>query len=215
VDTIANSVELTDFLRKSIKRELLKGKFVSEFDALYTDSAKLALDCYNTYFLNEGKGTLAEIKHMPDGWLPEMDAIAVKVKGNTQKLHFNGYSRFLPWKVKEDGAEDYSIKEEKRRFRQMDIYKTPQLNLKDHTALENRYHDLAKRGVDLKKQRESLEAEIQTVLLGATTTGKLCTIWPEIEPIIKKLTKTQAVSKNLPVKLLNDLNQKLGLKKAA
>lgn len=210
--SITKSIRLTESLRGEIIAVLMKGKFVKETDALYAESAKIADAAYVRFFADEAD-TLRKMKTLPGGWLPELDAIKVKFGGSdsqTVKLHFNGYSRFLPWRYFADGEAKPS--EEKRIFRQIDIYLSPQLALSKTDPLSKRYFALVLASEKLAKDRKALDVELKCVLGAVNTTAKLIAMWPEVADTVASLLPSEATPiKNLPAKTLRDLTAKLGL----
>jgi Nucleotide modification associated domain 5 len=216
--TTIKTVKLTDHLRRVISDELMKEKYVAEFDAVYANAARLAADVYSHYF-SEAEVTdpnlLKRMNALPAGWLPELDAVVARFggpKAQIQKLHFNGYSRFLPWKHWGNNEKPF---EDKRRFRQTDLYRDAHVVVSRDHPLALRFFSLSTQAESLVKERKKLESEITGVLCSVTTTGKLVSIWPEVEPIVAKLSPIERPAGNLPAKVLNNLNAQLGLKKVA
>jgi len=203
---VIRSVKLTEGLRDQLLQQLTKDKYVKEWDKIFEESAELTRRFYSLF--REENGLLDQFSKLPAGWLPESNAIKVKVSGVKYKLHFNGYSRCLPWRhIK-------GIKEEKRPFRQIDLYSEVQVGVPRTHELGSDLSDLILRAQKLEKEEKDLRNEIIGVLCSVTTTGRLCQVWPEIEPLVKKTLPREVQANQLPARVLTNLNAKLNLKVA-
>jgi hypothetical protein len=201
---------MTDDLRGQIKSELLKGKFDKDYEPLYVEAAELARNCYDRLFSVKQRSS---INDLPEGWLPVHDKIIVKFGySGTQDLHFNGLSRFLRWRKNDDSK---AIATVNMRYPQRFMYMHPHLDLPKDDKLTKQFLSIKERNDALKKKEEDLEKEIKSVLYSASTTGKLITVWPEIEPTVKKFAPIDRPLNTLPAKVLTNLNEQLGLKKVA
>lgn len=199
------SVSLSDERRKRLIATLITERFEKPVRALVPKHASLALAVYHDYFT---RSQIEKMNALPEGWLPRLSHISARFgvgDGSSANLSFNG---------------EFSL------FREIICCKIRALPEVEHPVPYNRMHlsnDYAK-DHPLTVRRESIRAEIRSlraeidkikleisgVLNSVTTTGKLVSVWPEIETTVRKLFPIERV--NLPAPVVTDLNLKLGLK---
>lgn len=199
------SVSLSDERRKRLIATLITERFEKPVRALVPKHASLALAVYHDYFT---RSQIEKMSSLPDGWLPKLSHIGARFgvgDGSHVNLSFNGeFPLFRD--IICCNARNLPDVERPVPYNRMHLSED---YAKDHVLTAYR-EKLRSEVRSLRAEIDKIKLEISGVLNSVTTTGKLVSVWPEIETTVRKLFPIERV--NLPAPVVTDLNLKLGLK---
>jgi hypothetical protein len=180
------SVKLTGMDRDGIVRRALEHAFAKEDAALAKRDSALARRCYNAIFpLSIRK----MVEALPPGWTEE-----------TTKPNFNVGGLHIAFKS-----------EEALRIPSRGGYQRLG-DIKDR-ALIDAVNELLAARKDRDERRKQVEAATKAIVNSCGTTKQLREIWPQGEQFYRHIEPAARV--NLPAAQIQQLNEMLGLKKAA
>lgn len=201
------SVRLTHDMRSSIRAALLKHRFEKDVRALIKERAAFARAVYDDIYKAKQRQI---IDSLPQGWLPITGAISVKFGATYVSLEFSG------------GGEG-GLKVRQITGEPLDSVHLPVAAKHSHGCvavydaghrLSTRHEKIAAATADLKKAISEADAQISAALDATSTTAGLVKVWPEIEPVLLKLSPASVPLPAVPTAKLNEMLN-LPLRKAA
>lgn len=178
------AIRLTNRIRSSILKQLISDRFDKDDKELKLRECRLALEVYHdNYSVDE----LELMDKFPEGAFHRMREIGVQFGACYTYLKC-----VVPGKEKETTLRIFA----KHQHTVMKVYPVSH-------KLTKAYEKLSNDRKALKEQRRDAEYKAQAVLDSASTMGKLKSIWPEIEPYLKKFETTPAGLPSVPVEAVN------------
>lgn len=190
------SIRLTNEIRESITKAMLKHRFSKELEKLLRMRAKLADRVYrDLYTASERK----QMEALPGGWLPSSEGIKFQASGCYQHIPFNGgfYGELnsaitsKPERVPRLFAAEHNGSCVK-------VYDGAHPISAAHMEAEASFKDLSDRYSTAKRQ-------IEAALAKASTTKRLIELWPEAAPFCAPFEKDAPSLPSVPVSTLNAL----------
>jgi translation elongation factor EF-G len=177
--------------REDILKQLLKGKFEKQEEALKEELFDLAEECYNRVY---DKKTIDQMESLPDGWLHLNNDVSVR---------FGEKERYY----------DHIKLRENKRFLSKHRYSC-HLVLDDQDPLFDKYEKIRDKKSELSEKRNKIRAEVNSILNSHNTTLQLIKSWPEIESIVHQVCGEVVKNKakyHVPATVIDSLNEQLGL----
>ena len=178
------TVKLNTSLRQAILKRVLNYRFQGPEEELLKQKHALAQEEYQNLFSPH----VAALKSLPEQWRTTGSELRVSMGGaltdlplGESKLVFRGYSNVV--------LHVYDVK----------------------SKVFQRWTKIQEQERTLRDQRRQAKVEVEAILNQATTLGKLITVWPEVEPLVKDMDAAKAVSYGVPTVVMADLNKSLGL----
>ena len=181
------SVRLTKDMTDDITRALIKHKLEKREAELTKLGYRLALRIYQNQFSAADR---RKMDALPDGWLPEIDSVHVKVGGDYRTFCF--------------GPEDDKGRSPRKRA-PANRDRTFMYEVRSEIGAEVR--EYITEADAIKEARNELKAKAAGVLASVTTTARLAEVWPEVVPFIPKY-----VPRQLPAVRRDELNAAFGLR---
>ncbi len=181
-------MRLTNDIRDAVQLALMKGKFDKDWDKLTKRKENLARKLYNHALSPKQRKILAEA---PDEWFPTTSHIKAELGGCFDGHHLDE-NRRVPYGMQYACAVKLD---------------------KDH-VLTQEHCDIKSAEIGLRDRQRALEAKLRGVLWACTTDKKLKEVWPEVGPIVDKITGSIPTA-NLPMLNTDDLTQAFALKKVS
>lgn len=182
------TVKLTHGMRDIIAGEILEHRFKGTREAIEAKRKKLNEDIADQALTKKDRATIASI---PKGWLAETDCIRVNFNGC--RYHCTLPAR-RPFPASMFSSSFYHVS----------------LTFSADSPIFQRWEALEKEAKQYSEDYSQRRKEVHAVLNSVTTLGKLFSIWPECEPIVKGL-KLSAPAYPVPAVQLKTLNKALGL----
>lgn len=184
------TLRITESMREAITRRLLQHRFDKEKKSLKRRAHELAMKVHR---LRYDVATRKQMDSLPEGWLPTLIKVEVKIGGSWKRLHYVESVR-IPFA--DQGA-------------YVDLSKVKNADalmpaLKEHFEAESA---LAREELDLKRKTEGALASFGSI-------NRLVSAWPEIKPFVDQLGY-DGEKKSLPAVIPADLTASLGLQTAA
>jgi hypothetical protein len=189
---------LTKDIRDEIVMDLLRHSFKDRIEALYAERSALAQKIYEDAFSADAR---KKMQALPDGWLPEVNSINVRLGSDYTSFEFSGglygdinrimkckqpESRRIPFKFRGGCVASYEA--------------THSLAL-EHERIGN----LRK---SLWEEIESAKRAATTAVNAVSTVKRLIEVWPEVDPFASKHSTEKP---QLPAVPTAQLNKILGL----
>ncbi len=175
---------ITADIRDSIL-DRLKDQFTPRFDEL----GKLEHDVAEKAYAEMMGSDAIQMVALPEGWLPTSSSITV-----------------CPERKRADYYESFSFAHPKRfKADKNNYYDSPSAQLlefcKSYTADKAQAHT----------DRKEALSEARRVIESVTTLNKLIEVWPEMASVIRDIGEEPNPTKQVPAKILDQLNAKLRL----
>jgi hypothetical protein len=175
-------------MRDSISSAILEHRFKEAREALSARKQKLAEDIADQVTTKKERDIMAKI---PKGWLAETDSIRANFNGCRYNFALSAPRPFPAIKF---NSNFYSVG----------------VTFSADSPIFHRWEAIEKESKQYSEEYSQRSKEIRAVLNSVTTLGKLFTVWPECEPIVKRL-KFSAPVYPVPAVQLKTLNKALGL----
>lgn len=192
------SWKLTQEDRANLSSAILQHRFAATGVKLAAEEAALAAKCFEKAF---AKADRTQMEALPDGWLPTICSIRVQFAGRVQMLDFAGREHLRVFRAPLADPVWRRVPSKLERGVLLVVEATERLGI----AHEQHQQAVRKAREDL----SNLARQIDAVMSQATTSGKLITLWPEVEPFIASMRK-RAPAK-VPAVPIVALNKMLGL----
>lgn len=183
------SVRLTNAMRESICRELLKQRFEAEEEVLLNDKLDFADRCYNAVYSPEERKIMSKL---PNGYMPTCTETSFCFQKAWYALRFRNAKR-IPW------ADRNSWHAERFSF-------------SDENLLVKEWAELQRRSDSLKEMKSEAKTKIMAILRGISTVKRLLETWPEVAPWLPASEADASI--NLPAVPVAEINAMLNLKSA-
>lgn len=183
------AVRLTNYMRDSIRVELLTRRFKDEREQLSKDWTKLGEDCYRDLYPPD---VLRKMKALPGSFFPSVNDLTFKFGGDVKQLYW-GEDGTTSRRVSFDHSEDVAK-----------VYPATH-------PLTDRFRELNARKAKRKEQEQQLKAEINAILNSTSTVQALINKWPTVEPFARKYLQAAQKAAQLPVPVPEHLDKALDL----
>lgn len=140
--------------------------------------------------------TLKKMKALPPGWLPLDNDVLVKISGTVQRIYF---------RHKIGKKREY----DKRIMSSAHISGCAEIYDGGHPVAEAQEHFL-KLKTELENDESAARAEAMATLNRASNLKRLLEMWPDIEPITRKIF-SEETGNTLPVVAVDKLNERFKL----
>lgn len=193
--------KLTNWIRESIAKDLMKHRFADQALQLVRDRAALAADVYNDVYCEADRRKMVAL---PSGWLCSDRNITVQFGDGRgfEQLHFSGAVYGEVGTVLKDPIEPVEMLVTHQHERGCaKVYELTH-------PFSLRRDDLRARDKDLGEAIRTARRQTEQALLKATTIKRLIELWPEIEPFASDYEEKP---KPLPALPTSELNALLGL----
>ena len=157
------STRLTNDMRDKIVSKLIRDRFFSEEQKLIKKREAFAKKVYNDVYSKKERDLMDSL---PDNWLKKRDSIKVQF-GSSYDIAYISFGERLPLPYKDDG-------------RVVKIYD------QEHN-IAKQYKELKNKETMIREDKKNAESKAYSILNSVTTTGKLFSVWPEIEPTVSKM----------------------------
>lgn len=194
---------LTNDIRDSIERDLIRHRFQPEIDAIEDRLQNLGAEVYDAAY---DADTQAKMQALPDGWLFQDDDFEVVFAGQRVRIHFNGY---MYRGEKFGGLIDNRPKVIRR------VLEKHRSGVIAKFAAD---HPLSQAFETINMDRERLKETIQVAkrqtraaLNAVSTVEALIKAWPEVKPFAELWIEEKDSRPKLPAIPVENLNAALGL----
>lgn len=199
----SNVTRLTNDIRDSIERDLIRHRFQPEIDEIEDRLQAIGAEVYDAAY---DADTQAKMQSLPDGWLFQDDAFEVVFVGKRVRIHFSGYM----YRGEKFGG---LIENRPKVFRRV---------LEKHRngviASFAADHSLSQAFETINIDRERLKEVIQiakrqtrAALNAVSTVEALIKTWPEVKPFAERWIEGKDSRPKLPAIPVENLNASLGL----
>lgn len=180
------TVRLSNDLRDKIAKELMARAFDKREAALKQTEGKLAKDIYLSLY---PAAVRRKMTSLGQHFFETTSHITVQAGGDFIRLN-------LP-EAFDGKREQVLIGEHHSGYHHvMEVYDAKH-------EFTNRIRTLQYAKTKLKEDKEQARAEVRGALFSVSTVNRLIKVWPEVEPVVKKLVPTKSGLPALPIEALN------------
>lgn len=194
---MAKSVRITTYMRDRIVNDMLKHRFGPEVEAL-VDARAVFVDAVYCDVYDDV--TRAKMAKLPKGWLPESHAIGAQFGGGSRYdvISFNGHGL--------GAAARLAVRRDEISRRHINNHRHgPWKAYEPSDALALRHAELDAARRDLETRIADAERKAKAAVDGASTTGRLAEMWPEVAPFIAAVAPATVKLPAIPVDALNEM----------
>ena len=189
---------LTNDIRESIRKDILRHRFRKPVDALVEKRALIANKCYHRLYPKEIQ---ERMEALPKGWLPSVGSIGVQVGDDGSRFHqmaFNGGFYSTPFSPIQTHRDQVELLMQYRHRSGCAI----RLDMDDPISTE--WFVMMNEMNDLYKAIEAAKSSIIYALRSVTTTKRLIEVWPEVAAFAKEYDDIPAKVPAIPRQTLNE-----------
>ncbi len=199
------STRLTKAMREHILEEMLRHRFRDEFLAIVKEQARIANVVYEDVFKKKVRD---QMEALPDGWLPEVQGINVRLGEHYNYFAFNGVGRSYAISHGIDRVLMRSDEEPEAILRRIPHSKESgclEVYDHDHKLTLDYGKNVHRRSVDFIGAYQKAAGEANAALNSFSNTRTLLKAWPECEPFLPTVEETKLRLPAVKTEALNEL----------